>query len=69
MTNATLLRAKIEASGLKLRFIATKVGITYQALLNKMNNKSEFRAREIQALCDVLGISPQEKEDIFFAKV
>lgn len=69
MTNEMLLRKKIEESGLKLCFIASKVGITYQALLNKMNNKSEFRAGEIQALCDLLGIGPQDKEDIFFARV
>ena len=67
MTNTLLLDEKINESGLKLRFIATKIGITYQAFLNKRNNESEFKAPEIQILCELLGLSLQDKEDIFFA--
>lgn len=55
MTNTELLREKIDQSGYKLRFIAKKIGITYQGLLNKINNRSEFRANEIQALYDCGG--------------
>lgn len=66
MTNEALLRKKIDESGFKLRFIAKKVGITYQCFLNKMSNKSEFRAGEIQTLCDLLNIDVREKEKIFF---
>ena len=47
MTNTELLREKIDQSGYKLRFIAKKIGITYQGLLNKINNRSEFRANEM----------------------
>ena len=36
MTNTELLREKMEQSGYKLRFIATKAGLTYQGLLNKI---------------------------------
>lgn len=68
MTNTELLREKIEQSGYKLQFIAKKVGITYQGLLNKINNKSEFRANEIQALYDLLGLSEAERVAIFFAE-
>ena len=46
MTNTELLREKIDQSGYKLRFIAKKIGITYQGLLNKINNRSEFRAND-----------------------
>ncbi|MDY5940999.1 MAG: toxin-antitoxin system, antitoxin component, Xre family protein [Eubacteriales bacterium] len=68
MTNIELLREKIEQSGYKLQFIAKKIGITYQCLLNKINNKSEFRAYEIQALYDLLGLTEEERVAIFFAK-
>ena len=57
MTNTELLREKIDQSGYKLRFIAEKIGITYQGLLNKINNRSEFRANEIQALYDLLDLT------------
>ena len=67
MTNTELLREKIEKSGYKLQFIAQKIGITRQGLLNKINNRSEFRANEIQVLYDLLGLTAEERVAIFFA--
>lgn len=67
MTNTELLRKKIDDSGYKLTYIAKQVGITYQGLMNKINNETDFRATEIQTLCDLLKIDMQEKEEIFFA--
>ena len=67
MTNTDLLKAKIESSGYKLTYIAAKIGLSYQGFLNKINNKTEFTAPEIKGLCDLLEISIEEKEPIFFA--
>lgn len=67
MTNTELLKAKIDESGYKLKYIASKLGITYYGFLKKVNNDTEFKASEIQALCDLLNISGEEKERIFFA--
>lgn len=69
MTNSELLRQKIDESGYKLKFIAKQLGITYQGFLKKVNNETEFKATEIQALCDLLHIGIQQKESIFFAPV
>lgn len=66
MTDTKLLRDKIEESGYKLRFIATKLGITYQGLLKKMSNETEFKASEIQALYVLLNLNEEEREAIFF---
>lgn len=66
MTNTNLLRQKIDESGYKLRFIASKLGITYQGFLKKINNETEFKATEIQTLCELLDIDIQQKEEIFF---
>ena len=66
MTNEILLRQKISASGLKMRFIAEKIGISYQALLNKIRNKTEFTAQEIQRFAELLHMNLEEKEAIFF---
>ncbi|MCC8121834.1 MAG: toxin-antitoxin system, antitoxin component, Xre family protein [Oscillospiraceae bacterium] len=68
MTDTEMLREKIEQSGYKLRFIAQKIGITYQAFLNKINNRSEFRANEIQALYVLLGLTEEERVEIFFTR-
>lgn len=66
MTNTKLLREKIDLSGYKLQFIAKKLGLTYQGFLNKINNRSEFRAGEIQILYDLLGLTEEERVSIFF---
>lgn len=65
MTNSKLLCEKINESGYKLRFIAEKIGITYQCFLNKINNRSEFRASEIQTLYDLLHMTEDERIAIF----
>lgn len=66
MTNTKLLREKIEASGLKLSYIASQLGISRAALTMKIENKSDFRQKEIVKLCELLGITtPKEKALIF----
>lgn len=67
MTNTTLLKAKIDASGYKMKYIAAYIGLSYQGFLNKMRNKTEFTAPEIKGLCELLHITIEEKEPIFFA--
>ena len=67
MTNTCLLRTKMDQSGYKLRFIASSIGITYQGLLKKMKNESEFKSSEIKALCKLLKIDKAERESIFFS--
>ncbi|MCI7631615.1 MAG: helix-turn-helix transcriptional regulator [Oscillospiraceae bacterium] len=68
MTDTELLRKKIKQSGYKIQFIAKKLGISYQGLLNKINNKSEFRAKEIQILHDLLNLTEDERVAIFFTR-
>lgn len=67
MTNTQLLREKMEQSGYKLRFIASKAGLTYQGFWNKLNNVQEFKASEIKALTDLLGLTEAERTAIFFS--
>lgn len=67
MTDTELLRERIEQSGYKMSFIAQKLKLSYQGLLNKISNKSEFKASEIQALSDLLSLSNKDKSRIFFA--
>ena len=68
MTDTDRLERIIKNSGYKYGFIAEKIGISYQALRNKLDNKSEFLPTEIEALCKLLGITElKDKNDIFFA--
>lgn len=69
MTNSEILKRKIKDKGLKLKFLSEKMGIAYYSLALKISNKQEFKASEIQSLCELLDISDlKEREKIFFAK-
>lgn len=67
MTNSELLRQVIDDSGLKRYYLANQLGLTYPGLLKKINNESEFKASEITAICEILGINNSLREKIFFA--
>lgn len=60
MTNTTLLKAKIDASGYKMKYIANRIGLSYQGFLNKIRNKTDFTAPEIKSLCELLHIGTEE---------
>lgn len=66
MTNSKLLREWIETKGYKLKSVAAKLGITPYALQKKIENKSEFKASEIAAFVNELGMSVKDRDHIFF---
>ena len=69
MTNSKALREAIAERGLMYKFLAKEMGLSINGLMFKIDNKSDFKADEITALCGLLGIkSLREKERIFFAK-
>lgn len=67
MTNTKLLDEAIQASGISKTFIAKKMGLSRQALYNKLSGKFEFRVSEINTLQNVLHLTPEQRESIFFA--
>ena len=67
MTNKELLDEYIAKSGLKISFIAEKLGITVQSFGQKRNNVSSFKAAEIYVLCDLLNIK-EDRDKIFCPK-
>ena len=71
MTNTQLLEEKIRQSGYKKSYIAKVIGLKSAfGLAKKIRNENEFKAGEINALCNLLKIeSLEEKELIFFANI
>lgn len=67
MTNTSKLLNIIQKSGLKLGYIAEKIGITYPSLRRKIYNESSFTQTEISILCELLKISSGDeiKENFF----
>lgn len=69
MTDTKALEARIEKSGLKLKYVAKKMGISYASLRYKMDNVREFTATEIYQLCEIVGITDlKEKYKLFFCQ-
>ena len=65
MTDTKELKTRINDSGLKLTAIAEALGLTRQALWNKIENVNEFKASEIAALADILHLTESEATNIF----
>ena len=65
VTKVEALRRKIQESGYRFDYIAERLGISRQALYNKMNNRTEFLGSEIAILRKLLNLSEDEVIDIF----
>ena len=64
MTATNKLKSKLIECGFTQTTIARMLNISYQAFNNKLNNKLDFKASEIDALCEILGI--EDKDAYFF---
>ena len=63
--NREELRAAIARKDISKGQLANALGISYQALWNKMNGFSEFKESEIQKLITVLGLTAKEVNHLF----
>ena len=69
MTNTALLKKKIQERGVKLGFLAERLNTSYHWLKQKIENKRDFKAWEIIAMCEALEITDiSERDRIFFAQ-
>lgn len=62
------LKQKIDERGLKIRYIAEKLGISHEAMYNKVKGKSEFKVSEVAALAKILKLSDRDIRSIFFVR-
>lgn len=65
MTNTKELEIAITRAGITKREIAKRLGLSEMGLYKKINNITEFKASEIKALAEILGIT--KIDEIFFA--
>ena len=63
MTATNLLKAKLIEMGFNQEDIAIMLNISRQSFFNKLHNRTEFKASEIELLCSVLKI---ENKDAYF---
>jgi len=64
--NVSELKAEIARVGATYRGIAVELGISEQALYNKLNKKTEFKGSEIKKLASMLSLTMDKVNYIFF---
>lgn len=67
MTDSEALNKVIESSGLKLTFIARALKLSREGFYKKLNNQTEFKASEIVKMQEILNLSNEQRDKIFFA--
>lgn len=65
--NCREFRAAIARAGLSKRAIADSLGMSEQAFYNKMNGRTEFKNSEIVKLSELLGLTMESVNLIFFS--
>ena len=65
VTATNKLKSKMVEAGITQAELARLLGISAQSMNYKINNKSEFKVSEIEAVADVLKIV--NKDEYFFA--
>ncbi len=66
MTDTNKLKAVLALRGMTAGDLAEKIGLSRQSISYKINNQREFRVKEIAAIAEVLNLTLEEKEEIFF---
>lgn len=68
MTNRKLIEDAMNRKGLKKGFVADKLGVSRATFWALLSGKTEFKASQIKALCELLDIDDSETiAAIFFA--
>lgn len=64
--NCPELRASIARAGVTNRSLAAQLGLSEQALYNKIQGETEFKGSEIKNIARILGLSMGDVNLIFF---
>lgn len=67
MTDKNLLYYFVKRAGFKNKDIAKAIGITSAGYTLKISNKSDFRQSEIKTISDLLSLTVEERDRVFFA--
>ncbi|WP_303226061.1 toxin-antitoxin system, antitoxin component, Xre family protein [Acidaminococcus sp.] len=69
MTDTAELNAAIARAGITKKDLVKALGLTYAGFWKKIHNLSEFKATEIKKLQELLKLSDEERDHIFFAEI
>ncbi len=67
MTNTLMLKGAMVVAGYTIQKMADAMGLSYYGFYKKLTNKTSFKSGEIAKAVNILGLSVDEREAIFFA--
>ena len=67
MTDTKRLNELIRTAGLKKSYIAKEMGLSVKGLWMKITNRTDFKSGEIKKLAELLGMTNEIRDAIFFA--
>jgi hypothetical protein len=67
--NKELLTEKIRVSGYRRHYLAERIGLSYPAFVAKLSGASDFKAKEIRCLAEIIGLDGAEINEIFFGRM
>ena len=67
MTDKNLLYYFVKRAGFKNKDVAKAIGVTPSGYTLKISNKSDFRQSEIKTISDLIGLTAEERDRVFFA--
>lgn len=67
MTDTKKLKAMLALKEFTLEKLAEALGVTIATLSYKINNLRQFKITEVQAIKELLDLTPEERDAIFFA--
>ena len=62
MTTTNNIRAEMARHRVRQRDLASRLGISQQAMSNRLNGITPLTAKEIQTIADEIGCTPQDLE-------
>lgn len=68
MFNQNLLKAKIVEKGLSVVDLCNKIGICEATFYRKLSRNGDFSRFEIATIAEVLQLTTEERQKIFFAQ-
>lgn len=68
MTNSELLSEVISEFGITITALSKRIGITREGFYKKLNNETEFKASEISAIQQILQLTNEKRDEIFFGE-
>lgn len=67
MTDSKKIKEYIAKCGFNVKSLAEKIGISHEALYQKIANERPFKASEIMSISDAMDLTSDERDAIFFA--